>query len=556
MANADVWGTNGPIGLPRPRSAPATAAIDASVVPDLDRLVAAVRRLTDAEFAAFLLTHEDHTVPLATDLVEHTTHQERADVDEQAGFATLVIDLDQYLPGADQVLNIPDFLTYDGVRDGPLGRYYPAITNLLRLPLQVDGAHLGELILANKPSEEGFTSEDQELAGAFAESAAAALGQVNVFRRERRAQQWIRAALETTRVLLGGEDRTEALRLVVRKIREVAGATYACAVLLDPDSPQRAVYFEGIDGLGLERFDGMPVSLQGLAAKTLMTGQATVSEDITHEEGYNPPPEVADDLAVLGPGMYVPLAVSGEVLGVIVVGWERGSPVDRVGPDEVALVEMFAGQAALALQHFQAKGLVLEDRARIGRDLRDVVIERLFAIGTRLEDTADLANKPEVRQRIDEALSAIDQTTRGVRAAIFQLRNPTLPDDRPTSEHLRDELDHARSLLGFTPRLVVKGPLDHRLSISLRRDLVRAIRKSVTDAAIYSRPSGIEVEVSLDEDQLRLTITDDGVDRTAFAGRDACRDLLTRVAQLGGSAVVRRVEPVGTRVTWQVPLTP
>ena len=533
-------------------------AVEASAVPDLDRLVAAVRQLTDAEFAALLLTREDHMLPLATALDEHTTHPERDNrdnVDEQASFATLVIDLDQYLPKSDQILNIPDFLAYDGVRDGPLGRYYPAITNLLRLPLQADGARLGELILANKPSDEGFTTDDQELAGAFAESAAASLGQVDVFRRERRAQQWIQAALETTRVLLGGEDRTEALRLVVRKIREVAGATYACALLLDPVSPHGAVYFEGIDGLGLERFDGMPVSLQGLAARTVMTGQATVSEDITHEEGYNPPHEVADALAVLGPGMYVPLAVAGEVFGVIVVGWERGSSADRVGPDEVALVEMFAGQAALALQHSQAKGLVLEDRARIGRDLRDVVIERLFAIGTRLEDTADLANKPEVRQRIEEALRAIDQTARGVRAAIFQLRNSTLPDNRPPSEHLRDELDHVRSLLGFTPHLVIRGPLDRRLSISLRRDLVRAIRKSVTDAAVYSRPSRIEVEVTLDEDQLRLTITDDGVDRTAYAGRDACRDLQARVAQLGGSAVVRRIEPTGTVVTWQVPLT-
>lgn len=555
MANADDWGTNDPVDLPRPRSASGGAdAVEPSPVPDLDRLVAAVRRLTRAEFAAFLLTREDGMLPLATDHAEHNAQPGRDNVEEEADFATLVIDLDQHLPEPDQVLNIPDFVTYDGVRDGPLGRYYPAITNLLRLPLQVDGTHLGELILANKPSDQGFTKEDQQLAGAFAESAAAALGQLSVYRRERRAEQWIRAALETTRVLLGGVDRHEALRLVVRKIREVAGATYACAVLVDPDSPREAVYFEGIDGLGLERFDGMPVTLQGLAARAV-AGQATVSEDITQAEGYDPPPEVADALAVLGPGMYIPLAVAGKVLGVLVVGWERGSSVDRVGPDEVALVEMFAGQAALALQHSQAKGLVLEDRARIGRDLRDVVIERLFAIGTRLEDTADLANKPAVRQRIDEALAAIDQTARGVRAAIFQLRNPTLPDDRPPSEHLREELDHARSLLGFTPHLVVKGPLDDRLSVSLRRDLISAIRKSVTDAAIYSRPSDVEVVVTMDEDQVRLTVTDDGADRTAFAGRNACTDLRTRITQLGGSAVVRRIEPTGTVVDLQVPLT-
>ena len=43
---------------------------------------------------------------------------------------------------------------------------------------------------------------------------------------------------------------------------------------------------------------------------------------------------------------------------------------------------------------------VFEDRDRIGRDLHDLVIQRLFAVGLTLENAARLADRPEAAQRI------------------------------------------------------------------------------------------------------------------------------------------------------------
>ena len=72
-------------------------------------------------------------------------------------------------------------------------------------------------------------------------------------------------------------------------------------------------------------------------------------------------------------------------------------------------------EAALALQVASArqdKGLlaVYEDRDRIGRDLHDLVIQRLFAIGLTLENAARMATKPEVATRITTAVDDIDVT--------------------------------------------------------------------------------------------------------------------------------------------------
>ena len=69
---------------------------------------------------------------------------------------------------------------------------------------------------------------------------------------------------------------------------------------------------------------------------------------------------------------------------------ERQDAFDEV---DQSLAESFAEQVALAIEVSQRREVdermaVLEDRARIGRVLHDLVIQRLFAVGLGLESTA------------------------------------------------------------------------------------------------------------------------------------------------------------------------
>lgn len=547
MVNAADSGPRPCPSLSQPQSSGLTDRVNPSVLRNLHRIASNAASLTGAAYATFLLSCGGDCHLVAADEVR----------DDEARIGTLLKDLDGQLPGSEHPIRIRDFATDSGDQGKPEHRQQPLVTSLLRVPLRLEETFYGALLLANKQDGQGFTEEDESVAAALGDAAAAALRQMCVFRHERRRHEWLRAALETTRVLLGEVNRNDALRLVTRQIREVSGADYAAIVLADSGTSEGHVSVEAIDGLGLERVDGQPIPSQGITATVIKTGEGVVSEDLPSEPDWNPPPLVATDLSVLGPGMYLPLLVGGDVLGVLTVGWLRGNPVERVGSNEVALVKMFAGQAALALQQFQAKLLVLEDRDRIGRDLRDVVIERLFAISTRLESAAGLSDRPEVRQRIGEAIGDIDQTTRGVRTAIFQLRNDGVPDDRAASEHLLDELDNARSALGFTPRLVIRGPLDRRLPLPLQHELLHAVRQALGDAATHARPSMVEVLVYMDENRLRLVVTDDGAERTGVnvPASSIAADLRARATRLGGWATIRPSDPAGTVIEWQVPLS-
>ncbi len=77
--------------------------------------------------------------------------------------------------------------------------------------------------------------------------------------------------------------------------------------------------------------------------------------------------------------------------------------------DDRALLTSFADHAALALDRAQAVSdreelAVISDRERIARDLHDVVIQRLFAIGMQLQ-AASLRTTDDVRERLEQASS-------------------------------------------------------------------------------------------------------------------------------------------------------
>ena len=129
----------------------------------------------------------------------------------------------------------------------------------------------------------------------------------------------------------------------------------------------------------------------------------------------------------------------------------------------MALPASFAEHAALALQMAQAQAdrgrlAVFEDRDRIGRDLHDLVIQRLFAVGLTLDSAARLTDPHGVATRITGAIYDIDATIKDIRQTIFELSAPAASSD------LRAELSDAVATvvpaLGFTPRLRMDGPVD------------------------------------------------------------------------------------------------
>ena len=255
-----------------------------------------------------------------------------------------------------------------------------------------------------------------------------------------------------------------------------------------------------------------------------------------------------------GTALLVPLAASGESLGALVVAYRRGSVGFAEDPD-VALVETFAGQAALALERARAQDeremlAVLGDRERIARDLHDVVIQRLFAAGMQLQGTARAALKPEVRTRIDAVVDDLDTTIRDIRGAIFELRAPAGADLRG---EIRDLVESARDSLGYRPRLTLDGPVDTAVPDAVRPALLAVLREALSNVARHAHADRVDIGVRAGGGRVTLTVRDNGVGLGGAGPSGGLVNIRRRAEELGGSFTVEPDEPAGTALTWTVP---
>ncbi|GAA4992742.1 sensor histidine kinase [Actinopolymorpha pittospori] len=432
----------------------------------------------------------------------------------------------------------------------------PEIRSLLAVPIDIRDEASAQLYLVDKEAGD-FTEDDQSIVIALGTAATIALHNADLYERERRRQQWLQAASELTHLLLGQVERDQALNLIITRLREVSGADYGALLLADPADPA-VLSLEAVQGEGIARSSGDHSPLQGLTAEVVRTGRSVVSTDLPHLEGYDPPPQWHPSLARMGLGMLLPLTAGREVLGVLFAGWRRGSPDERPAAQEAPMVEMFANQAALALQQVQSQEnrsllMVLDDRDRIAGNLHNVVIQRLFGIGTNLQIAAGLTDRPEVGTRVSQAIEDLDETTREVRAAIFQLHEARR-DEPSVRADLIGAVDRVRERFGFIPRLVVRGPLD-TIPARIRGELLASLREALSLVGKYATPSDVEVEVEVADTWLGLRVA---YDREA----DICEErraadlarLSARARRLGGSCASRRDASGLTHIEWQASL--
>jgi signal transduction histidine kinase len=489
---------------------------DVDVRSTLERIVIAACRLTDAEYGALGVIGPDRT------LVEFVTHGMCPD--------------DQRLIGAP-----------------PQGRgfpeHHPPMRGSLGLPVRIREQVFGNLYLARKRGGGQFTDDDEELMTALSVAAGVAIENARLYAQTRRHQRWLEAAAEITAVLLGEVNRTAALRLVACRAREVAEADIALVT----------VYDEANDALTVEVAAGRaPPGLVGATVRgsggdfgtVLADRHIAVVEDLGKASDWPVPLET-------GTALLVPLAAGEETLGALAVAYRPGSVANACDPD-IALVETFAGQAALALERSRAQDeremlAVLGDRERIARDLHDVVIQRLFAAGMQLQGAARHGVRAEASARIDAVVDDLDTTIRDIREAIFELRTSDKGDLRGAIRSLADEV---RGPLGFRPHLTLQGPLDSAVPESVRPAVLAVLREALSNVARHARAGAVEVSVRIDDGRLVLTVIDDGVgidDDDDDGGRSATgglHNMRRRAEELGGGFRVAAARPRGTVLTW------
>ena len=330
----------------------------------------------------------------------------------------------------------------------------------------------------------------------------------------------------------------DALRVVSRHLRQVAGAG-AVAVVADLDDGLGVVMLA--DGAGhpsLADLDKVLEVAHPVLVQAEVTGRIVALPRIENTEGF-----VIPLLSRLVPG---------HLLLVLADGADAASE-----SLDAELLIAFADQAALALDRTQAlaereEHLLVADRDRIARDLHDSVIQRLFATALQLQGLRRIVILDEVRSRLDDAVAELNTTIRDIRSTIFELRHD---DGSSLKADVRGLAKEYVAVLGFTPFVRIRGPLDVAVVPEVADHLLATLREALSNVARHADADACIVEVEVGQDRLLLRVSDNGRGIGGEVSESGLRNVRRRAVEHGGTFRIGSEEPHGTLLEWQIPLT-
>jgi signal transduction histidine kinase len=428
---------------------------------------------------------------------------------------------------------------------------HPPMRSFLGVPVRIREEVYGNLYLTEKRGGD-FDEEDEALVQALAAAAGVAIENARLYADARRQQQWLRATAEVTSRLLSGDPPGEVLELVARQALEMSGADLV--VLALPTGNRATLMIEHACGDGAAGALGLVLPAERSASGIVMaSGKPLTVDDFTGDKRVA---QVAREHMPLGPAVLVPLGPAGDVRGVLTAGRNQGAlPLPA---DAVDMLITFAAQAGIGLElaehRSDAQRLALfEERDRIARDLHDLVIQRLFATGMSLQGTTARIGDPEVVDRVEKAVDALDETIRDIRSAIFSLQSRGEAEPARLRTRILGVVEEMTEPLGFAPALRLAGPLDSQVPAGLAGQLLAALREALANVAKHAQASRADVAVEAGAD-LVLSVRDNGIGLAGATRRSGLANLTERAGECGGAMRVATAAGGGTELLWRVPL--
>lgn len=258
-----------------------------------------------------------------------------------------------------------------------------------------------------------------------------------------------------------------------------------------------------------------------------------------------------------GPALMASLSTRERRFGILTI---VRNPGERAfGADEEVMLQGFASQAALMIEHLHAlrtleARALQSDRNRIAGNLHDLVIQQLFGVGLRLQSLTARSKPDSVVAELDDCVDQIDETIRAIRRSIFALHQPI--DDRTG---LRTRILNVVSAtpFSFEPSVSFSGPVDSAIADEVHDELLVSLGEILTNVLRHARATSLDVVVTADltRQQAIMRVTDDGVGwGGAPLDGHGTGNVLARAVELGGSCRVTMVDGGGTEVRWWVPL--
>jgi signal transduction histidine kinase len=398
---------------------------------------------------------------------------------------------------------------------------------------------------------------------------------------ERRSKQKLGVMLDLTTAIRAGPPPGRALTRIMRRVLDHFDAPHGIVVLRDPES--RRYFTWDMDrrrgrlrlGLRISEHDPFPVSFASSTEALFCNvsdprGATALCYDVVSGATQRKPvgadtrlPGDGDDQALL----MVPILVQRELRGRAIVLRKRRPKFAR---EDMEFLLLVVGQAAAAFEaaRLQAKAeevAVLEERARIARDLHDGFIQSLAGIDLRAEACRKMLDRDPTRvpRELEELQQTVERGYREVRHYLNVLRAASRE-----AHDLRAAFEQVAAEFSIRERLRVKLELpsdDPGLPPSTGYELTQIVREALRNAVRHGAAKDATVKLTSYGAHCSLVIRDNGRGFQAPAaavGADGTVQpaavpwsIRERTAALGGTLRVRSQAGHGVEIHVVVPAT-
>jgi signal transduction histidine kinase len=358
----------------------------------------------------------------------------------------------------------------------------------------------------------------------------------------------------------------KVLQQITDSARELVGARFGALGVPDAEFHLAKFVVSGMEPGDQHDIHHRPRGL-GLLGAIVKEGRAIRLADIAGDPRATYFPKGHPHMTTF---LGVPIKAGGEVLGNLyltdkMTTDESGNQVADVEftAEDQALVEMLAAHAAIAIQNarlYEQVGrlAIIEERARIGMDLHDGVIQSIYAVGLTLESARLL-----LPDEPDEASEILLQTIANLNDVIRDIRNFIL-DLRPQrfTGDLRQALARLVREFQVNAMIPVEFTANEEILASLPQPIARTIflttQEALANVARHARASRVQVGLRREDTNVILSISDDGKgfnasEQTQSVGHGLA-NMRMRAEERSGTFTIESAPGEGTCIRLLLPL--
>ncbi|HKC28587.1 MAG TPA: PAS domain S-box protein, partial [Jatrophihabitans sp.] len=196
--------------------------------------------------------------------------------------------------------------------------------------------------------------------------------------------------------------------------------------------------------------------------------------------------------------------------------------------------------------------LLAEERERIARDLHDVVIQRLFAVGMNLDLLAGRLSS-EAAAKVSAACDELHHTIRDIRGAIFTMRSDK--PELPLTDRVHAVVIRAASTLGFEPTVDVDERIDDLVPSPLHWHMIATVNEALSNAARHASATSAALRIAIEDRDVVVTVSDNGCGLPQNHRESGLLNLRRRAQMSGGTMSIEAGgDGCGLVLTWRVPI--